>query len=393
MSESTNTLQPFNETNRPIKIAHIIGKLVGGGIESVVYNYYKKIDKSKYQFDLLYDADSPFEPPEELLVEGARFIKVPPYQDVTTYVSELQKLFVKEQYNIVHSHINTLSIFPLFAAWKAKVPVRIAHNHSVPGGKEFKRNALKYFLKPWAKTFATDYFACSIKAGAWLFGKGNMDSGRVYIMKNAIDFSRFRVDTETRKNNKRELGLGDCFVIGNVGRLTPAKNHEKIISIFVHLKKMRKNSILVLVGDGTEKKKIEQMIEEANLNDFVLMIGNSYNPEKYYSVMDVSIVPSTFEGLSMATVESQVAGVPVIVSEAVPQEAIISDGCRKLSISDPDQVWVDTIIKEAGKTVHIDNRGEEYNIDIAVKKLEKEYDRLVEKRRAVETARGGYHAV
>ena len=68
-------------------------------------------------------------------------------------------------------------------AWRCRVPVRIAHNHSVPGGNEFKRNALKYFLRFFSKMFSTDYFACSEKAGRWMFGEKDEDGqdvGKIY---------------------------------------------------------------------------------------------------------------------------------------------------------------------------------------------------------------------
>lgn len=70
------------ETKSPIRIAQIMGKLWAGGVESVVFNYYRKIDKEKFQFDFYYDEDSTVEPPKDLVELGARFIKVPAYQNV-----------------------------------------------------------------------------------------------------------------------------------------------------------------------------------------------------------------------------------------------------------------------------------------------------------------------
>lgn len=169
----------------------------------VVFNYYRAIDKSKVQFDFYYDSDSTVEPPEDLIEMGARFYRLPPYQKLPQYMWELKKYFKENHYLIVHSHLNTLSIFPLFIAWICKVPVRIAHNHSVPSGKEIKRYILKCFLRLFAKVFPTDYFACSEKAGRWMFGNRAFDSGRVFVMKNAIDFKKFRPtneETEYLKN-------------------------------------------------------------------------------------------------------------------------------------------------------------------------------------------------
>ena len=126
---------------KPIRVAQIMGKLWAGGVEMVVFNYYKAIDKNKVQFDFFYDADSTVEPPKDLIEMGARFFKIPPYQNLVEYLRTLKKYFKENNYVIVHSHINTLSVFPLYMAWKCAVPVRIAHNHSVPGGESVKRTA------------------------------------------------------------------------------------------------------------------------------------------------------------------------------------------------------------------------------------------------------------
>lgn len=221
----------MKQKDEPIRVAQIMGKLWAGGVEMVVFNYYRAIDKSKIQFDFYYDADSTVEPPQDLIDTGARFYKIPPYQKLPQYIRELKKHLKENQYLIVHSHLNTLSVFPLFVAWMCRVPVRVAHNHSVPSGKELKRDALKYFLRIFGRVFPTDYFACSEKAGRWMFGNRNYDAGKVVVIKNATDFERFRADEETIEKLKKQLGLNDKFVIGHIGRFTFAKNHEFLLDV------------------------------------------------------------------------------------------------------------------------------------------------------------------
>ncbi len=163
--------------SKPVRIAQIMGKLWAGGVEMVVFNYYREIDKSKIQFDFFYDEDSTVEPSQELISMGARFYKLPPYQRLSEYLKVLRKYLKENKYIIIHSHINTLSIFPLFVAWLENIPIRIAHNHSVPGGNEFTRNIIKKMLKFFSKVFSTDYFACSEKAGRWMFGNKTFEEG------------------------------------------------------------------------------------------------------------------------------------------------------------------------------------------------------------------------
>lgn len=320
------------ENKKPVRVAQVMGKFWAGGVEAVVFNYYRKIDKSKVQFDFFYDADSTVEPPQELIDMGARFYKIPPYQNLPQYLRTLRKYFKKNKYIIVHSHINTLSVFPLFAAWREHVPVRIAHNHSVPGGDEFKRNLLKNVLRVFAKVFPTDYFACSEKAGRWMFGNKEFDCGNVLVVKNAVEYEKFRPNAEDVKLYKEKYGLTNEFIVGHVGRFTYAKNHGFLIKVFSEIYKINDNARLLLVGDGELHNEILSLIKQYGLEGKVVLVGKVSNPEKYYRFAHVIVIPSFFEGLSLTTIESQIAGVPVVLSDAIPTEAVISNGCTYLSL-------------------------------------------------------------
>lgn len=187
----------------PIRVAQIVGKMNGGGVEAFVMNYYRHIDRSKVQFDFLVDSDSTLVPREEIESLGGSVFEIPPYQHVVEYQRELQRLFKQEGWKIVHSHINALSVFPLRAAKKAGVPVRIAHSHSTSGKGEYVKNALKAVLKTQSNRYPTHRFACSEFAGEWLFG----DAAEFEVVYNAIDLDRFRFNAEARAQARADLGL------------------------------------------------------------------------------------------------------------------------------------------------------------------------------------------
>ena len=187
----------------PIRVAQIVGKMNGGGVEAVVMNYYRHIDKNKVQFDFLIDSDSTLVPREEIESLGGRVFEVPPYQHVIEYQRELQRIFKQEGWRIVHSHINALSVFPLRAAKKAGVHVRIAHSHSTSGKGEYAKNALKAVLKTQSNRYPTHRFACSKFAGEWLFG----DAAEFEVVYNALDLDRFRFNAEARAQARADLGL------------------------------------------------------------------------------------------------------------------------------------------------------------------------------------------
>ena len=360
--------------NTPIRIAYIIGKMWAGGVEAVVFNYYRAIDHTKFQFDFYYDEDSTVEPPNDLIDMGAGFFMLPPYQQLPKYIKTLRSYLRKGNYTIVHSHLNTISVFPLYAAWREHVPVRIAHNHSVPGGNEFKRNVAKNILRRFSKVFATDYFACSEKAGRWMFGDKEFDNGKVYILKNAVDISRYRASEDDSKALKDTLNLNDAFVVGHVGRFTYAKNHLFLLDVFKEILNREKNSFLVLVGDGELHGEILEGIKERGLQKKVKLIGKVSNAEKYYALFDVVLLPSIFEGLSMTTIESQMAGVPVVISKAIPEEAVISDGCMYMEINDTPEAWADAAIKISGTALKYNDRMRDYDINLRVPQLEEEYN-------------------
>ena len=189
--EKVSTISNSSVRKIPVRIAHVMGKTHNGGVEAAVMNYYRNIDRTKIQYDFIIDSDSSNTVlQDEIESLGGKVITIPPYQKPIAYHKALYKLFTENNYPLVYSHLNTLSVFPLFAAWRAGIPIRVAHNHSTAGKGEFKRNMMKYMLRPFAKIFPTHLCACSEYAGRWLFGKRAMDSGRVRVWPNAIDTER-----------------------------------------------------------------------------------------------------------------------------------------------------------------------------------------------------------
>ncbi len=218
----------------PIRIAQIIGKWVGGGVEAVVMNYYRHIDRNKIQFDFICDEDSTNIPYEEIESMGGKVILIPPYQKIIKYQQELRRVLKENNYQIVHSHINTLSVFPLYAAKKVGIPTRIAHSHSTTNKKEWKKNILKQALRPFSKKYATYYMCCSELAGRWLFGNKTYNDGKVYLLNNAIELEKFSYNEKIRNKKRKELKIKkNQIVIGHIGRFVTQKNHDFLIDVLM----------------------------------------------------------------------------------------------------------------------------------------------------------------
>lgn len=310
---------------KPIIVAQIMGKWVGGGVESVIMNYYRHLDRSKVQFDFICDEDSTRIPYDEIKKLGGRVFLVPKYQNLPKYLKVLEKLFKENQYRIVHSNINTLSVFPLYAAKKAGVPIRISHSHSTSNPKEWKRNLIKNILRPFSKRYATDYFACSEVAGRYLFGNKSFDRGKVKIIHNAIDVEKFKFDEVARKKLRKEFGIKDStIVIGHVGRFVQQKNHTFLVDVFKEYHKKNPDSKLLLVGSGPLEDEIKKKVEKLGLKNSVLFLGQRDDINKLYSAMDVFCLPSLYEGLPVVGVEAQAAGLPCVFSDKITNDTVIT---------------------------------------------------------------------
>ena len=366
------------ENQEPIRIAHIIGKWLGGGVESVVTNYYRHIDRTKIQFDFICDKDSTNIPYDEIEQLGGRVILVPPYQKVFEYQKELIKIFKDNNYKIVHSHINTLSVFPLRAAKKAGVPIRIAHSHSTTNKKEWKKNLVKQILRPFSKVYATDYMCCSELAGRWLFGNKEYDKGNVYLLNNAIDLDKFKYDEQLRNKKRKELNIkDDTLVIGHVGRFVEQKNHRFLIDVFNEVHKQKENSILLLAGQGPLMEEMKEKVKKLNLDECVKFLGQRNDASELYQAFDVFLLPSLYEGLPVVGVEAQASGNLCIFSDDMTKETKVLDSTVFMSLKNSAKEWADCIIDNLKKYKKHDTKNEVsrygFNIKIEASKLEKYY--------------------
>lgn len=363
---------------KPIRVAQIVGKMVGGGVESVVMNYYRHIDRSKVQFDFLVDEDSTCVPEEEITSLGGRVFRVPPYQHPIRYRHELIRLMREQQWPIVHSNINTLNVFPLSAAKKAGVPVRIAHSHSTMGKGEFAKNAMKLALRPFANVYPTVRFACGHYAGEWLFGKNHDFT----VIPNAIELDKFRFDPTVRQETRKELGIADdTFLIGHVGRFMPQKNQTFLVDLLADLLPSRSNTMLVFVGEGPDKAEVQQHAEELSVAEHVMFLGQRSDVNRLYQAFDVFCLPSLYEGLCLVGVEAQRAGLPCLFSDAITREVDVTGTSRFMPI-DSYEEWSSSISAlEPGTRIDSSDKAfSDYDISENARKLTSMYLKLFEKK-------------
>lgn len=361
------------ENSKVIRAAQIIGKMMGGGVESVVMNYYRHIDKSKIQFDFIIDEDSTVVPREEIESMGGKIYTVPPYQKITEYIPALTKLFKENGYQIVHSHLNTLSVFPLYAAKKAGVPVRIAHNHSTAGKGETKKNILKYTLRPFAKLNATHYAACGKYAGEWLFGSQTVKKNKVMIFNNAVDVDKFKYNETIRNKIRNSLGITDKFVVGHIGRFVTVKNHKFLVDLFSEIHSSNPNSVLMLIGQGNIKNQIKEYAHKLDLDKCVMFLGQRKDVAELYQAMDVFVLPSFYEGLPVVGVEAQIAGLPCVFSSAVTKEILMTPNSVMLDLDSGIEKWKNVVLSSQNARLNSKETFADFDIKKQVEKLAEFY--------------------
>ena len=358
-------------TTEPIRIAQMMTDMNYGGVEMVVMNYYRYIDKTKVQFDFFALEGSLLPMRDEIEQLGGRVYVVPKYTHLLDYEKTIQRIFNENNYKIVHSNMNALSVFSLHAAKRAGIKVRIAHNHSTAGKGETEKNIVKYLLKPLSKIYPTNLCACTKYAGEWLFGK----KADVKVFHNAIDIEKYKYNEITRNRIRKELNLGDKVVIGHIGRFCFQKNQEFLVDLLYEVRK-KKDAVLLLIGEGNTES-VREKAKELGVLDSIFFLGPKSNANEYYQAMDCFVLPSRYEGLGMVAIEAQAAGLPTICSTEVPEELRITDLVEFISLESPINKWADKIkrVERKDKSREVVEAG--YDITVEAKKLVEYYEGLI----------------
>lgn len=332
--------------SEPIRILHIVTYMGRGGLETMLMNYYRNIDRNIIQFDFLSHRKFEAEYDREIQKLGGRIYhisKLIPWS--SNYKNELKSFFIKHpEYRIVHVHQDCLSSVALKCAQECGIPVRIAHSHTSSAAKNIKYPIKLYYMRQIPK-YATHLFACGEKAGSWMF-RGN----EYRVIRNAIDISKFKYNPQLKKEVCRELGFENKTVIGHVGNFGVAKNHSFLIDIFKAVHDRDNSYRLLLVGDGKNRNEISEKVKRLGLMDCVVFLGTRNDVNRIMQAMDVFVFPSLFEGLPVTMIEEQAAGIPAVISDNVSKECIITENLvEKISLDKDISEWVTAVFNQASK--------------------------------------------
>lgn len=308
--------------NSPIRVLQILTIMNRGGAETMVMNYYRHIDRSKVQFDFLLHRQERGAYDDEIEAMGGKIYRIPP---IFNYIAHQKavKLFFDEhpEYHIIHGHVGELGYCIYKEAKQRGVPTIIAHAHNASCDRNWKwpiRTILKHLIRPYITTPMT----CGTDAATWLFGK--KVAANAIMLNNAIDTRLYSYNEETRKKVREEMGWNGHWVIGDIARFSPPKNHIALLSIFQHVLEKEASAILILIGEKTGLySKIKAKAKAMGISHAVQFLGTRTDVPRLMQGMDIYCSPSLYEGLSVSMVEAQAAGLKVITSDKVPRQVVI----------------------------------------------------------------------
>ena len=325
----------------PIRVLQVVTHMERGGLETMLMNYYRNIDRDKVQFDFLVHRSQRAAYDDEIEALGGIIHRLPrlvPWS--RSYRKALDAFFAEhKEYQIVHVHQDCLSSVILKAAQKRGIPVRIAHSHNSSQDKNLLY-PVKLFYRYWIPKYATHLFACGKDAGDWMF------RGAPYtVLNNAIDASAYRYDADVARQMRRRLSIPeDALVVGHVGRFSPQKNHGFLVEIFAKCCRKAPNAYLLLVGEGGLRMQTEEKVRSLGLQDRVIFTGVRDDVPKLLQAMDIFVFPSLYEGLPVTMVEAQAAGLPCLISDRVPIECKMTELVQQIPLDASSDIWGDTIV-------------------------------------------------
>ena len=322
-----------------------------GGIERLILDIYRRIDKSKIQFDFLSPEISAYELyRNDIEKMGGTIFTVGISRDSffkkIRYIFKLYAFLKKHNYDIVH--VNTGAFFFSFQVCLISklcgIKRIIVHSHSIPHIKKLKR-LLIILLNPLYRYLATDYLSCSNDASRSLFTNRFINKGKVRIIRNGINVDNFLYNVDDRFKIRNEYNIDeDAILYGHVGRIHEDKNHLFLIEVFKELLSKQENSFLIIVGDGPDSKKVKNFAKELKVDKNIIFTGLQKEVSKYLNAMDCLIFPSYREGLGISLIEAQTAGLYCVCSKGVPKEAKISNNIKYLDLAIGPRRWADVIL-------------------------------------------------
>ena len=319
----------------------LTGELCFDGITNSVLNYYRAMDRSGMEIGIVSARGTNEEMRKNFEDIGCTVYPLENRDSCPAkYFVQLIGIIKRGKYDILHAHGNSATLaIETTAAYLAGCKVRIIHSRN----SFCEHTKADKLLRPLMYATYTDGFSCGEKAGKWLFGNRHFT-----VMNNGKEIDRFLFKPEVRKSYREKLGVSaDTILLGHVGLFHRQKNHPFLIDVFEEVCRHSGQYKLVLIGEGEDRGKIEEMVRQKGLTDKVIFLGRQSDVENWIQALDIMVFPSLFEGMPNVVLEWQLAGLPALISDVITKECGIMDTVSYLPLENGPAYWADQILHPA----------------------------------------------
>ena len=314
----------------------------GDGTAVALMNYYQELIEHGWRIDFLVLKIFESEWLNKVKADGNNIYELPKENKYSYKVSRKIRSIIKEgKYDIVHVNMpGHVGFETLKMARQYGIGKRIFHAHNPRNNLNLKTVISTKVYDYLLQREATELVACSKSAGNSRFGNKDFQ-----VLKNVIDTDRFVYRLEDRRYIREKLHIEKKVVVGVVGRFAAQKNPEFLLECFAEYNKLNKESVLLWIGDGELQEKIQDRAKNMGLKGACLFVGRKNNIEKWYSAMDLFLLPSKFEGMGIVFLEAQCTGLPCFGSTNVPIETEVTELMHRISLKQEANYWATAMKK------------------------------------------------
>ena len=372
------------------KVMQFIHGLSMGGAETLVKDYVTLCSSDVEMVVVTLERPSKYV--NELIVRdaGVRIISIPEYIGLdkwyflagralyhynrnarrSAFIRALKRIIEEERPDCIHVHLQILNyLLPIAEMLKSIRLIYTCHNlPKLMFANEVEMRAAKILVKDYGLRLV----AINKKMKYELDDMFEVTD--TAVVKNGIDLRRFQSSLKRKEDVRKEIGIpSDAFVVGHIGRFTEQKKQSFLVDVFAEIKRLKEGAFLLMVGSGEDKEKVLKKVNELGLTENCLCLENRGDIPDLLQAMDLFVFPSAFEGLGIAVVEAQAAGIRCIVSEAVPEDVFLTDHISVCRLDEPAMHWAKKALEEP--FVSVDKTGElsDYDMNKVIKYLEAIY--------------------
>lgn len=337
-----------------MRVLMYLEELNRGGIESFVVNVLAELLDSGCEVSLLVlkSGEYDYMPDIErmgvsvsfLVDRGGDAIPTGRSARLRFYCSRMEKWMKghASALDAVHVHASHLAnMFPLMAAMRrAGCKHIVLHSHN-SGEASLLNRVLHYSFRAALPIVRPETFiACSEVAGKWMFGSRDFET-----IPNGVPFEKYRFSEDIRSEVRAELGIdGDAPVIMEAARFSQEKNHGFLLRMFEHVLAIRPQAVLLLCGRGELLDDMKALAAELGISASILFLGVRDDVPSLLSAADCFVLPSIYEGLPVSAIEAQANGIPLLLSDGVSSEAIMSSKTKALPLGEGIEVWAREVV-------------------------------------------------